>query len=87
MGEWVSMKFLQIKEPYFRKFSSFVFSSEADKAGKVGMKILLVIPRLGHSLNTAVYFKTDYRKYFFRWLAESVIQVCGFMIQAAWWIA
>lgn len=78
------MKFLQIKEPYFRKFSSFGFSSEADKAGKVGMKILFVIPRLGHSLNTTVYFKKDYRKYFFRWLAESVIQVCEFMIQAAW---
>lgn len=68
-------------------FLYFFFSSEADKDGKVGMKILFVIPRLGHSLNTAVYFKMDYRKSFFRWLAESVIQVCRFMIQGAWWIA
>lgn len=49
---------------YFSKFSSFGFSSRAHEEGKVGMKILFVMPRLGHSLNIVVYFKTDYREYF-----------------------
>jgi len=40
--------------------SSFEFPSEADKDEKVGMKILLVMPRLGHASSIVVYFKTDY---------------------------
>lgn len=45
-GERDSMKFLQMKN-HISEFSSFGFSSEADKEGEVGMKILLVVPRLG----------------------------------------
>lgn len=47
------------EKSYFRKFSSFGVSSEADKDGEVDVKILLVMPRLGHSLNTLVCFKMD----------------------------
>lgn len=32
---------------YFRKFSPFGFLSQADKDGKVGLKVLLIMPRLG----------------------------------------
>ena len=48
-------------------FSSFGFSSQADKDGKVGRKILFVMLRLQYSLNIVVYFKT----------LQRVSYVCG----------
>lgn len=52
------------EKPYFRNFSFFSFSSEANKIGNIGVKIWLVMPRSGHSLNTVLYFRIDYREYF-----------------------
>lgn len=64
------MRFNEISpsgKPFFRMFSSFGFSSQADKDGKVGRKILFVMLRLQYSLNIVVYFKT----------LQRVSYVCG----------